>query len=243
MTPKEAAGDPGSSALVLAAEAALRRHAAAGGVPELARHAAALRAPVVVRVLGGAGSGHEELASALSASLLRRSPAPSGGGAPIEFAATDVDAACGLEIGGVGAVSSAIGANGSGGATPAPDVEIFAWCTAPCAHELRLLRRPRRHPAFVVATRAEHWKGSGAGTPEWAAGVPALRTGGSIDVALGLLRRALLEVPAARVAAALARLERDCLGWSPRDPVERAAAEVHGVLSESVYPEPAEIPA
>ena len=109
-----------------------------------------------------------------------------------------------------------------------PDIEVFAWCTAPCRHELQWLRRARRHPAVVVATRADTWiRGE---SPAWAEGLVAVgecvpgRPG--FDRVCGLVREAAAEVPGLRVAVATLRLDRDCDGLGARDVAEALCAEL-----------------
>lgn len=109
-----------------------------------------------------------------------------------------------------------------------PDIEVFTWCTAPCRHEIRWLRRRRRHPAIVVATRADTW--AGGRRPEWAEGLVALgecapgRPG--FDHLCRLVDDAAAEVPALRVALATMRLERECDALGARDDAEALCAEL-----------------
>ena len=122
-----------------------------------------------------------------------------------------------------------------------PDIEIFAWCTAPCGHEVRWLRRRRRHPAIVVATRADTWPGSQR--PQWAEGLVAVgecekgRPG--FDRMCALVEEAAADVPALRVALATLRLDRECDALGVRDATESLCAE----LSDLVHTAPATAPA
>jgi hypothetical protein len=121
----------------------------------------------------------------------------------------------------------------------APDIEVFAWCTAPCRHELQWLRRPRRHPAVVVATRADTW--AGEGRPAWADGLVAVgecvpgKPG--FDRVCSLIEQAAAEVPTLRLAVATLRLERDCDSLGVRDVAEALCAELSALAHTSPSPE------
>lgn len=121
----------------------------------------------------------------------------------------------------------------------APDIEVFAWCTAPCRHELQWLRRPRRHPAVVVATRADTW--AGEGRPAWAEGLVAVgecvpgKPG--FDRVCRLVEQAAAEVPTLRLAVATLRLERDCDSLDVRDVAEALCAELSALAHTSPSPE------
>lgn len=154
--------------------------------------------PPLVRVVGAAGSGAPVLARALEVEGGRRAEC------------VDVD-----------------------GPLPrrAPDVEVFVCCTAPCAHELAWLERPRRHSAVLVATGSRRWPDGRP--PGWAQAMPALGgppmdaeqlcSGAAFQQLEALVMEAEQAAAAARIAATVMRLDRDCDALGCRELVEPLA--------------------
>lgn len=206
-----------TGALAAAASALIRRHAAALGAPPRGAISADAR---YGRLLA-------EIASGLEAPPRVRVVGGPGAGRGRLAAAleTALDVRC-----------EVVDANRTLPAT-VPDIELFAWCTAPCRHELQWLRRPRRHPAVVVATRADTW--AGEERPAWAEGLVAVgecapgSTG--FDRACSLVDEAAAEVPALRLAVATLRLDRDCDVLGARDVAEALSAELSALAHNAPF--------
>lgn len=198
-----------SGALAAAAAAVIRRHAAALGAPSGSGLSA--DAHRYGRLLADIASGLE------APPRVRIVGGPGAGRGRLAAALeSSLDVRC-----------EVVDANGQLPGS-VPDVEVFAWCTAPCRHELQWLRRPRRHPAVMVATRADTW--AGGDRPAWAEGLVAVGecVAGSpgFDRALGLVEEATADVSALRLAVATLRLDRDCDGLGARDVAEALCAEL-----------------
>lgn len=164
-----------------------------------------LAAAPLVRVLGAAGSGAEAVGAALAEMAGR------------QVETVDVDGELPRRV---------------------PDVEVFVFCTAPCGHELAWLERPRRHAAVLVATGADRWPEGNP--PGWARGMLALggppldreRLGAGDRFArlLALVQEAERARAAARIAATVIRLDRDCDALGCRDLVEPVAVGLTRLL-------------
>ena len=197
-----------TGALTAAASAVIRRHAAAVGVSSDGAASASAR---YGRLLAEIASGME------APPRVRIVGGPGAGRARLAAALTHaLDVRC--EV--VDANRSLPGS--------VPDIEVFAWCTAPFRHELQWLRRPRRHPAVVVATRADTWVDEER--PAWAADLVAVGEcvpgEPAFDRVCALIEQAAVEVPALRLAVAMLRLDRDCDGLGARDVAEALCAEL-----------------